>query len=434
MVTAILPSMTASAPRMDYEDDEPTTPISDHIEAPSISSELTITPARIGSRPTALSERHATSTGAASPTRLAGIVGMFTGCGALVALALFLRLPTIFRRYDTDAGQALADAYYVVGTIAFFVALCCFFGLRKLKGEEGRSWRAIYRCVTVEAGSPQLSKFMSYRILLLDSLRLGLQNDLIGLGYLGAFVARASSVCISLFIPLSVNNYFTSSGKCRTDDLANIKEQCHEAYVLAAQLTGTSQLIGLICAPLFGYLADRYQRFHLPLLVAAICGIAGYGSFAGLKSPESDGQSGSHSVFVIVALLGISQIGCIVCSLGLLGRGILGLEDQSSIRNSLEGNRRFREVGDGTDNENRALLTGQNAEKVFTIQLKGSIAGVYSFAGGIGILFLTKLGGFLFDAKSPASPFYMLAGFNTLLLVVLVLRGMVEALGEKKDA
>jgi len=51
-------------------------------------------------------------------------------------------------------------------------------------------------------------------------------------------------------------------------------------------------------------------------------------------------------------------------------------------------------------------------------QLKGSIAGIYSLSGGFGILLLTKLGGYLFDNVDPGSPFFIMAGFNALLLLV----------------
>lgn len=50
--------------------------------------------------------------------------------------------------------------------------------------------------------------------------------------------------------------------------------------------------------------------------------------------------------------------------------------------------------------------------------LKGSIAGTYSLLGGFGILLLTKAGGALFDVSGPSAPFYMMASFNALLLVV----------------
>jgi len=70
--------------------------------------------------------------------------------------------------------------------------------------------------------------------------------------------------------------------------------------------------------------------------------------------------------------------------------------------------------------------------------LKGTIAGIYSLSGGLGILILTKVGGLLFDRERERSggadgshhgtavgaaagaPFFMLAAFHAALLVAVV--------------
>jgi len=444
MVTAILPSMTAV--ELDSKEDGVAygpSRTNGHMEAPSVSSELTITPARLRQQaPPKQSADEAKAT-RVSPTRLAGVVGMFTGCGALIALGVFLPLPTKFTNFGVSAGQALTDTFYVVGAIALLVALLCFVGLRRLKGEEGKGWRTAF---LFRSEQPPLegNVALPYYVLINVSVQLGLKNQLIGLGYLGGFVARASSVGISLFIPLYVNHYFISSGLCKIDDPLEAKSQCHEAYVLAAKLTGTSQLVALLFAPVFGYLADRYRRFHIPLLAASLSGIIGYVGFANLKSPETQGTSGSPLVYAIVALLGISQIGCIVCSLGLLGRGISGLEDTTNSKTSSDAVQNGRHEiledpaatgvldpvniseGSNGDHESTGLLRQPSSSHSSRNHLKGSIAGIYSLGGGAGILLLTKLGGFLFDTRSPASPFYMMSLFNLLLLAVGVICGAFE--------
>ena len=453
MVTAILPSMTALS-----RTSERNSPMENNGHAaarpvsPSVSSELTITPARLGIQhsPPVIGAPKASAN--ASPTRLAGLVGIFTGFGALLALGLFLPLPARLQRLDISPGQALVDTYYIVGAVALLIACFCSIGLMKLKGEEDKSWRGIWSARNVDDAVRSEKAKASYGHLMVESLRLGIQNPLIGLGYVGGFVARASSVGISLFIPLFVNAYFISSGLCKIDDPLDVKSQCREAYVLSAKLTGTSQLVALIFAPAFGYLADRYQRFHLPLIAAAISGIVGYSAFASLPTPESNGQSGSPLVFLIVSLLGISQIGSIVCSLGLIGRGITGspnkkdasndteqgttgalnssdsVQPQPSVPNSTPGAARESE-DDNVDHteESESLLNHKKLPERSSIHLKGSIAGVYSLAGGAGILLLTKLGGSLFDTTSPASPFYMLAAFNALLLLAAIVAGLYEA-------
>lgn len=427
MVTAILPSMTGNGDQnITNEHTSPPSIASGNIShrvAPSLDSEITITPSSYNSRskPThARNNKSTTSTSASSPPKLAGLVGVFTGCGALLALVLFLPLPARFSRIDgVTQAQAVADSFYIVGGIALIVACFCWFGLRGLQGEEGKGWRLLlgrshsqeYQIApqsdSLEDGAARAAPFLPYWRLLLDSTILGFKDAQIGLGYLGGFVARASSVGISLFIPLYVNEFYMSRGFCQglpNDPSPELKEECRVAYVLAAQLTGVSQLVALLCAPLFGYLSDRYRRFNVPLLVASIFGVVGYTAFAVLDTPETkdiDGRGGGPAIFLIVSLIGISQIGAIVCSLGLLGRGVLGDEGGYNLSSQLS--RSHTIVREDNLSETSSPLLASSLPAVRNSSrnhLKGSIAGVYSLSGGAAILLLAKLGGSLFDSLS----------------------------------
>lgn len=430
MVTAILPTMIAPKDHKDGATAKSISPSDVHDVAPSISSELTITPNRLQSQ----SSLHKSST-APSSSRLAGIVGLFTGCGALLALGLLLRLPELIQRAGVKAGQSLADSYYIVGTLSLVLSLVCFVGLRHLNGEDGKDWRAFVHGRPKDQ-TPSSRKALNGLTSLIESIKLGFISPLLGLGYLGGFVARASSVGISLFIPLFVNAHYISSGLC--DEAAHnpqaIKESCRGAYVLAAELTGISQLVALLSAPVFGYLADRYRRYNLPLLLAALVGVLGYVGLAIIKSPVGSGEGGNLWVFFIMGLLGISQIGAIVCSLGLLGRCVLELEDGRHDNNTTRPEVDDASTNHATDhpdheasgdcNEDAPLLSSKPRS---SNHLRGSIAGVYSLAGGIGILILTKVGGLLFDKVSQVAPFYVLASFNMLLLITTLVQGVFHA-------
>ncbi|KAI1813936.1 hypothetical protein GGS20DRAFT_446864 [Poronia punctata] len=377
------------------------------------------------------------------PSALAGYVGLFTGCGALVALTLFLPLPAHFSKKEgVTPAQAITDSFYVVGAVSLAVAVFVFFGLRGLQGEEAKGWRMLLGLKLRGSSAPsstgqtvttqvramlnnggarkeiETAKPLPYHHLLISSLRLGTTDQHIALGYLGGFVARASTVAISLFVPLYVNAYFISHGFCQgspNDPSPDLKRECRAAYVLASVLSGVAQLIALLCAPLFGYVnARRYRGMNVGVLVATAFGVVGYSIFPRLTSPEFkdvDGRGGSAVVFLVAALLGISQIGAIVCSLGSLGRGVLGGDVILGFGSHGE--------DDDDDDERDALLgDGRSGpEKVSRVQLKGSIAGVYSWCGGAAILLLTKLGGYLFDALSTGAPFYMMAIFNAALFV-----------------
>jgi MFS family permease len=186
-----------------------------------------------------------------------------------------------------------------------------------------------------------------------------------------------------------------------------------------------AQLFGLVCAPLFGYLSSRTGRVNWPIVVSTVFGIAGYVAFPQLSSPEYkdvEGRGGSPVVFFLAALIGISQIGAIVCSLGSLGRGVLKVEVMN-VLTTLDGDQEtLIETVDG-ENETAPLLENSvelPEDTVSRVRLKGSVAGVYSWCGGAAILLLTKLGGFLFDSWSTGAPFYLMAVFNGLLLLASI--------------
>ncbi|KAL2753369.1 hypothetical protein ACRALDRAFT_1065325 [Sodiomyces alcalophilus JCM 7366] len=446
MVTAILPPLTD-------ESVSSSTNVASAVGKPahnprlsvamSLESDMTITPERYRSE---ISDDEALldpagdigvveKSASEKPSALAGYVGLFTGCGALVALSLFLQLPARFGDIDgVTPAEAITDSFYVVGTVSLAVAVFVFFGLRGLKGENGKGWRLLLGLKNRDGESPGQTQLrrssgasdkqvLPYLRLLRESITLGFTDANIAIGYLGGFVARASTVAISLFVPLFINTYFINNGFCRGsphDPSPELKKECRAAYLLASILTGVAQLVGLICAPVFGYLSRRQGTVNGPILVSTISGIVAYIIFPQLASPEYkdvDGRGGHPAIFLVVALLGLSQIGAIVCSLGSLGRGILTVEVSRSQR---EGMHTIEEsTGDSqTQGEDAPLLDHHAAvESASRIQLKGSIAGVYSWWGGAAILILAKLGGYLFDNLSTGAPFYMMAIFNGVLLI-----------------
>ncbi|EME48743.1 hypothetical protein DOTSEDRAFT_103922, partial [Dothistroma septosporum NZE10] len=468
MVTAVLPSMVAERAGADKDEErvapeahaahgarpreEETGERNGHATTPSVNSELTITPASYSaSRPaTSASAKHQMGTNStdgqnddsvAGTSQLAGLVGFFTGAGALVALGVFLPLPAYLQEYGQ--AKSVQISYYIVASVALLVGIFIFFGLRNLPGEEHKSFSALLRPPYDETTSvglhghlhTTLSPAPSYFLLAKESIKLGLTDPTIGLGYLGGFVARASSVGISLFVPLFVNAYFVRNGLCTSnpDNLTDIKRNCERAYKLAAALTGIGELAALICAPLFGYFGGRAAKYNSkwPLLLSSVVGIAGYVSFGLLKNPDAFHGGGGQWAFLSIILIGISQIGAIVCSLGLLGRGVNANSKAIDSRPGTATTPRHTSVGPVEGEETAALLpsTGTRTRresvnaKIDRSRLKGSIAGMYSLAGGAGILILTKLGGALFDSWTTGAPFFLMAIFNGSLLVAIVVVG-----------
>lgn len=378
------------------------------------------------------------------PNRLAGLVGLCTGCGALLALSLFLPLPTYFHGKGFLPGPSIQHSFYVVGTVALVVAVFCLIGLRNLGEKNEIGFRSSVKDDRIsEADSYAINdKITNIVTPLFKSIALGYKHPEFCLSYVGGFVARASSVGITLFVPLYVNAYYKKSGACNEHgpDFDDTRKSCPDAYILAAKLTGVSQLTALIFAPIFGFLADRYRRFNIPLLAAAWTGILGYLGMSFIDSPEPHAAGGTAWLYLIVSSLGISQIGAIVCSLGLLGHSILEVPldlDSSARKGKLQDIRTGSVHGSVNRSPNSTIPqshTGSSTEDLFDESrtllhdheplpgsyehLKGSIAGVYSLAGGAGILILTKTGGILFDKLSPVAPFCLLALINGVLLLV----------------
>lgn len=421
MVTATLPCLTdESDADTDADAEQPTFVPGNNVRdsvALSVESEVTITPESFARSNSHTNER-TVDADQDKPSVLAGYVGLFTGLGALVALVVFLPLPAHFSQLEgVETGEALQYAYYVVGAISILVASFVYIGLRKLKGEEGKGFRTLFgmkKRQLADGSEPPRRSFLPYRQLLRDAVVLGFTDSQIGLGYLGGFVARASTVAISAFIPLFVKIYFL-------DHLPDDVDIQKKAYTLAGAITGVAQLCALICAPIFGYVSRRRGRFNYPITIATVLGIVGYSVFPNLASPEIknvDGRGGSPLVFLFAALIGISQIGAIVCSLGSFGKGVLAADPHKKgtlpLVDADGQNDGVAENGEGAP----LLGNGSKPQPECTrVLLKGTIAGVYSWCGGAAILLLTKLGGYLFDSWSHGAPFYMMAVFNAILLV-----------------
>ena len=252
MVTAILPSVSASRqqrvylPRTDGHDSASATNsrTSQYSESPDEGQS-------IGAQ---------SSDRSVSSSRLAGIVGFVTGLGAVLALLVFLRLPALIERVGVGTSQALKESFYAVGAYSVVISFMCCWGLRHLPGEKGKGWKRLF------TKTPSTDLPRRQGLFLLQPVRLGFENRSLGLAYVGGFVARASSVGISTFIPLFVNTYFVSSGLCNANDGGeDMKKHCRESYLLAARLTGISQTAALFFALVFGFFEGKYRQSNVSL-------------------------------------------------------------------------------------------------------------------------------------------------------------------------
>lgn len=187
MVTAILPTIVVESKKKQTDDSE----TNGEARGEAVASD-DAQPAPI-SKTQSLSGIAASQRSASGAPRLAGLVGFFTGCGALLALLLFLPLPARFSQFEgITQAQAVADSFYVVGCIALLVSVSCLIGLRHLPGEDHKGWGALLGRKTSSTSHKEQNLPMWK--LLKEATLLAFKDVNIGLGYLGGFVARASSV------------------------------------------------------------------------------------------------------------------------------------------------------------------------------------------------------------------------------------------------
>ncbi|GAO49798.1 MFS general substrate transporter [Saitoella complicata NRRL Y-17804] len=271
--------------------------------------------------------------------RQAGFIGFASGIGALMAVFIFLPLPALLEtRTSLDAAGALRTTFQILAAYAVLLGALI----------------VILLPPSPNTATPRLP-LPSH---LSSALLLPLHSRPIALGYLSSALARASSVLLSLFIPLWANR---------------VAGEGREGYKLAAELSGVAQLLGLLLAPFVGVLTDHLGRESVTSL-SAVIGALGCAVFA-LVANSNNTHPGPE-VWVGAGLIGVGLIGVTTTSLGLCTHA--------------------REV---------------------EAYMRGAVAGVYSLSGGLAILILTKVGGVLFDRVGPAAPFWLMSGFNVVVAV-----------------
>jgi MFS family permease len=298
---------------------------------------------------------------------IASLCGISSGIGALIAVFVFLPLPTRFSAGDdTRLATGIRATYFLCGGLAIVLAILLFFGLKR---DPTRSICRRFNTTEDQIPLPTSQTTKDPFYLLLWRGILAARDPRIALAYITGFVARGDSIVISTFITLWVNEYYIRHGLCErasSTEREDIKSSCAEAYRIASMLSGVAEVFALLGAPLFGWLADRFTR-GISVMVAGISGLLGCFCF-GLANTPTQGIN-----YLWVALIGCGQIGAIVTSLGLAGGHYVPEE------------------------------------------IRGSVAGVYSLIGGFGIMLASKLGGMLFDSWWMGGPFVVMGSLHTMV-------------------
>ena len=282
-------------------------------------------------------------------------------------------LATVLADYPIDADRGkltgLSFVLNAIGALLFFAVLARLPQYFQRAGlEEVAAGRASYltiaavcvlSAVVMLGLKPGRPEQVSERMPLLTLLRAGLaagRRPRIALAYAASFAARADLVIVALFLSLWVTNAAMADGASAADATAK-----------QGALFGIVQGCAMLWAPLFGWLADRVDRVTL-VIVATVLSIAGYGWMGYTADPAA-----SSAAFGAAALLGIGQASGILASQVLIAQEAPG-------------------------------------------PIRGAVIGMVGFFGACGILAISKLGGWAFDAWRPGAPFIIMAIANVALL------------------
>ncbi len=282
-------------------------------------------------------------------------------------------LATIIADYPDEAsrGKLTGIAFFLngLGSVVFFVGLTKLPMLFERVGTDqvwaGRlSFLAVGAIATLAAVvmlglKPGRPAAVAARTPLLHLMTQGVgaaRKPRIALCYAGAFAARADMAIVTLFITLWV----VQSG-------ADIGLSAPQAAARAGMVVGITQGAALLWSPAFGFIGDRVNRLTL-LIVGFLLAAIGYGWVSFLEDPAATAS---------------------LPALVLLGVGLA-----STVLSS-------------------TLLLGQEAP----VHLRGSVFGLQSFCGALGILAISAGGGRLFDTVGPHAPFTAMAAANGLVFL-----------------
>ncbi|MFD8529137.1 MFS transporter [Streptosporangium canum] len=283
-----------------------------------------------------------------------GLVGLFSGLGAMVAVLALVRLPKIFE----DRGMAPVDAarvsFLIIAAVVLAVAALMWSTLSTVK-------------VSATAERVPLTHLVK------EGLTLA-RDPGVALSYAAAFVARADLAVVAGFMSLWVIDYATGERGM----------SAAEALARGGAVVGIAQTVAVVAAPLFGWLGDRMRRQDVLILAQAVAAVS-YLSTLLISDPLGSGM------MMVAVLVGLGEIAAITTA---------------------------------------GPLLAQQAPAA----VRGSAYGVQTLCGAVGILVVSGLGGFLYDAWRPAAPF-VISGISGLLVVAfgLAVRRRVTPLSEERE-
>lgn len=320
------------------------------------------------------------------------VLFLFRGLFALGASAVTTMLATVIADYAMDEDRGKASGLQGIGN-GIGAMLTVFLALQLPKIFMGKGLSAI------SAGQTTYWIMAGIAVFAVVILAIGLQNRTqtqkeqkksiakisregfaaakdpgIALAYMAAFISRGDMVIVGTFFTLWIVTHGTAQAGLSTA----------ESLSRAGMIIGISQTFALITAPIFGMLVDRMNRANATIMAVALASI-GYGATFLVKDPMSPG------IFLVAALIGVGEISGVIAS---------------------------------------GVLIAQHA----TTEIRGSVIGIFSLCGTLGIMVATGIGGQMFDRWIPQGPFVLFSILGLVVVIIgLAIRSKIVPPGEKSQ-
>lgn len=297
--------------------------------------------------------------------RVGAAVGISSCLGGLLASSCLTKLTVWF-------GLSLRQVFLIVSLLQLMTGILCIIGLQDPDKNPNTLSQSDY------LPNKETKPIDNGRLSLCRRIWLGISAahhyPQVFIAYLSAFVARADTVVLTLFLGPWVAMV---NGKNKNVPMSSIKT----IHILDAEVkrrTGTlmaaSHLAALLYAPVFGFVGDRLLGKVKSVILAALSGLI---AFALVYFSDSNWLFNTPvSFWLILALTGVAQISMVISSTGLI-----------------------------------SALSPSNH--------RGALSGAFSFAGALGIIVASQVGGRLFDLVNPQTSFLTVVMSNAILLLLL---------------
>ena len=185
-------------------------------------------------------------------------------------------------------------------------------------------------------------------------------------------MARSGTETVTLFVSLVVNKYYENNDLCANDTFDPTKDVkyslcgerlvnenkviCRKAFTQVSIIGGIVQSFALLGAPFYGCFSDKLDSAVKVVMVSAIMGLVSYTAFGITIAADPN----SATVMWIAGVLGVSEIFMVISSQVLLTR--------------------------------KAMPEG----------MKGTVAGMFSLFGSLGIMATSYIGRCLASSRGEA--------------------------------